>query len=207
MNMLEGPLLKKIIVFALPLAASSVLQQLFNAADIAVVGRFAGSEAMAAVGSNASVIGLLVNLFVGLAVGANVVIANLIGAGRRERINDAVHTIIALAFLAGVILLGAGMVMAKPILSLMGAPDDVMDLAVLYLRVYFLGMPVVLLYNYGSAVLRSKGDSRRPLLALSASGVLNIGLNLLFVIVFHLSVVGVALATGFSNCVGAGLIL
>ncbi len=207
LNMVEGPLLSKIIFFALPLAASSVLQQLFNAADIAVVGRFASSEAMAAVGSNASVIGLLINLFVGLAVGANVVIANLIGANHRERINEAVHTVIAVAFLAGILILGIGFVLAKPILSLMGAPDNVMDLAVLYLRVYFFGMPVVLLYNYGSAILRSKGDSRRPLLALALSGVANIGLNLLFVIVFHLSVVGVALATVFSNCIGAGLIL
>ena len=206
-DMLHGPLLSKIILFALPLAASSVLQQLFNSADIAVVGRFASSEAMAAVGSNASVIGLLVNLFVGLSVGANVVIANLIGANHRERINDAVHTVIAVALAAGVILLALGILLAKPILSLMGAPDNVMDLAVLYLRVYFLGMPVVLLYNYGSAILRSKGDSRRPLLALALSGVVNIGLNLLFVIAFHLSVVGVALATVFSNCIGAGMIL
>lgn len=205
--MVHGPLLGKIFLFALPLAASSVLQQLFNAADIAVVGRFASSQAMAAVGSNASVIGLLVNLFIGLSVGANVVIANLIGAGHRERINEAVHTVIAVALAAGAMLLVIGIVLAPFILSLMGAPDDVMDLAVLYLRVYFLGMPVILIYNYGSAILRSKGDSRRPLVCLAFSGVINIGLNLLFVIVFHLHVVGVALATVLSNCVGAGLIL
>lgn len=206
-DMLHGPLLGKVLLFALPLAASSVLQQLFNAADIAVVGRFASSEAMAAVGSNASVIGLLVNLFVGLSVGANVVIANLIGSGRREKINEAVHTVITVAIVAGVILLGVGMVLARAILSLMGAPENVLNLAVLYLRVYFLGMPFMLIYNYGSAILRSKGDSRRPLLSLALSGVINIGLNLLFVIPLQLHVIGVALGTVCSNAIGAILIL
>ncbi len=205
--MLHGPLLGKIFLFALPLAISAVLQQLFNAADIAVVGRFASSHAMAAVGSNAPVIGLLVNLFVGLSVGANVVIANLIGAGQKNRISDAVHTIMTLAILMGLILTVFGIVISPAILNLMGAPEEVMNLSVLYLRVYFLGMPVVLLYNYGAAILRSKGDSRRPLFALAFSGVINIGLNLLFVIVFHLHVVGVALGTVLSNTVGAGMIL
>lgn len=207
MDMLQGPLLGKIFFFALPLAISAVLQQLFNAADVAVVGRFASPDAMAAVGSNAPVIGLLVNLFLGLSVGANVVIANLIGAGQKDRIRDAVHTILALAILMGFILTVFGIAISPAVLGLMGAPEEVMNLSVLYLRVYFLGMPMVLLYNYGAAILRSKGDSRRPLFALALSGVINIGLNLLFVIVFHLHVAGVALATVLSNAVGASLIL
>ena len=205
--MVHGPLAGKIIVFALPLAASSVLQQLFNAADLAVVGRFANAEAMAAVGSNASVISLLISLFVGMSVGANVVVANLLGAGRREELSGAVHTVITLALAAGAFLLVLGILLAQPILRLMGAPENVMNLAVLYLRIYFLGMPAMMVYNYGSAVLRSRGDSRRPFLSLTASGVLNICLNLFFVVVLHLHVIGVGLATSLSNCLAAGLIL
>ena len=205
--MLHGPLAGKIYRFALPLAASSVLQQLFNAADLAVVGRFSTSRVMAAVGSNASVISLLVSLFVGLSVGANVVIANLLGAGRRREVADAVHTVVALALLSGALLLVVGVSLAGPILRLMGAPENVMRMATLYLRIYFCGMPAIMIYNYGSAILRSMGDSRRPFLSLTLSGVLNVALNLLFVIVFHLHVVGVGLATVLSNCVSAGLIL
>ena len=206
-DMLHGPLVGPILRFALPLSATAVLQQLFNAADIAVVGRFASSEAMAAVGSNSSVIALIVNLFMGLAVGANVVVANLIGAGQKTRVNEAVHTIISVGLFAGFLLIGIGNLVARPLLTLMGAPENVMELAVLYLRVYFFAMPGVMLYNFGSAILRSKGDSRRPLLALTASGVINIGLNLLFVIGFHLHVVGVGLATVLSNLVSAGLVI
>ena len=205
--MIHGPLAGKIVLFALPLAASSVLQQLFNAADLAVIGRFANAEAMAAVGSNASVISLLISLFVGMSVGANVVIANLVGAGRREEISDAVHTVVTLALAAGALLLCAGVALAPPILRLMGAPENVMSLAVLYLRIYFLGRPAMMVYNYGSAILRSRGDSRRPFLSLTASGVVNIVLNLFFVVVLKIHVVGVALATVLSNCLAAGLIL
>ena len=204
-DMLHGPLAGKILLFALPLAASSVLQQLFNAADIAVVGRFASSHAMAAVGSNASVINLLVSLFVGMSVGANVVIANLVGAGHRTQIHDALHTAIVLALLAGAFLTTVGIVLAPLILRLMGAPENVMELAVLYLRVYFLGMPGIMVYNFGSAALRSKGDSRRPFLSLTLAGVVNVLLNLIFVLGFHLHVIGVALATVLSNYLGAGL--
>lgn len=207
MDMLHGPLAGKIILFALPLAASSVLQQLFNAADLAVVGRFANSQAMAAVGSNSSVISLLVSLFVGLSVGANVVVANLVGAGRREDINSAVHTVMALALAAGFLLLAMGQVVAAPILRLMGAPENVMEMAVLYLRIYFLGMPAIMVYNFGSAILRSRGDSKRPFYSLTLAGVLNVLMNLLFVVVFHLHVIGVALATVLSNCVSGGLTL
>ncbi len=206
-DMLHGPLAGKIFMFALPLAASSVLQQLFNAADLAVVGRFTNAKCMAAVGSNASVIGLLVNLFVGLSVGANVLIANLVGRGERDRIGDAVHTIVTLALVAGVTILLLGILLARPILTLMGAPKDVIDLAVIYLRIYFCGMPVIMLYNYGSAILRSRGDSKRPFLALTLAGVLNVLLNLLFVIAFKLHVIGVALATVLSNCLSGGLVL
>ena len=206
-DMLHGPLAKKILMFALPLALSSMLQQLFNAADLAVVGRFTNAQCMAAVGSNSSVIGLMVNLFVGLSVGANVLIATLVGSGRRDQIGDAVHTIITLALGAGVIIFILGFILARPILTMMGAPQEVIDLAVLYLRIYFCGMPVIMLYNYGSAVLRSKGDSKRPFLALTLAGIVNVLLNLLFVVVFKLHVIGVALATVLSNCLSGGLIV
>jgi Na+-driven multidrug efflux pump len=156
MDMTHGPLAKKILLFALPLAMSSILQQLFNAADLAVVGRFTNAQAMAAVGSNSSVIGLLVSLFTGLSVGANVVVANILGSGKREKINDAVHTIISVALISGIFLLIAGILVAHPILKLMGAPEDVINLAVVYLRIYFCGMPAIMLYNFGSAILRSK---------------------------------------------------
>ena len=205
--MIHGPLAKKIFLFAVPLALSSMLQQLFNAADLAVVGQFASPNAMAAVGSNASVISLLVSLFTGLALGANVIVGNLIGAGKKEEIHDAVHTSITVALISGLFLLIVGILIARPILTLMGAPKEVIDLATLYLRIYFCGMPAMMLYNFGSAVLRSKGDSTRPFLALTFAGVINILLNLLFVVVFHLHVIGVGLATVLSNCISGGLVL
>ena len=206
-DMIHGPLAKKIFMFALPLAVSSMLQQLFNAADIAVVGRLTNAQAMAAVGSNSSVIGLMVNLFTGLAVGANVVVGNLLGANHRSEISRAVHTIMTVALFSGFFLLLLGNLIAKPILTLMGAPDDVISLAVLYLRIYFCGMPAMMAYNFGSAVLRSRGDSRRPFGALTFAGVLNVLLNLLFVIGLKMSVAGVALATVISNYISGGLIL
>lgn len=205
-DMLHGALLGKLCLFALPLAASSILQQLFNMADIAVVGRFASSRALAAVGANSSAINLLVNLFVGLSVGANVVIASLIGKGETRKINDAVHTVITVALASGVFLLLLGQFVALPILRAMQTPADVIDLAVVYLRLYFLGMPFIMLYNFGSAVLRSKGDSKRPLYCLTTAGVVNVCLNLLLVIVFRLSVAGVAIATVISNVVSATMI-
>lgn len=204
-DMIHGPLAGKIMVFAMTLAFSSMLQQIFNAADLAVVGRFAGSDAMAAVGSNSAVISLIVSLFVGLSIGANVVVANMLGAGRRKRIGDAVHTTVLVALISGVILLVAGIVLAKPVLELMGAPREVMSLAVLYLRIYFCGMPAITVYNFVAAILRAKGDSSRPFYALVAAGILNVLLNLLFVAVFHLHVIGVALATVLSNILSAGL--
>lgn len=206
-DMLNGPLAGPIILFALPLAVSSMLQQLFNAADTAVVGRFASSQAMAAVGSNSSVINLVVALFVGLSVGANVVIASLIGRGKREDISTAVHTAVCVALISGVFLLFVGIGIARPMLELMNTPEDVLDLAVLYLRIYFLGMPFIMLYNFGAAILRSKGDSTRPVYALICGGVLNVLLNLLLVIVFHLHVIGVAAATVTSNVVSSSLVM
>ena len=207
MDMLNGPLLKKIMIFALPLAAASLLQQLFNTTDQAVVGRFAGSEALAAVGSNASLITLLLNLFLGMSIGANVLIARMIGEGKRDRIPAAVHTTMMLALICGFLLLVIGNLFARPILFLMGSPENVIDLASLYLRIYFCGMPFFMIYNFGSSILRSVGDTRRPLYCLMFSGVVNVGLNLLFVIVFHMSVAGVALATLIANGISAGLIV
>ena len=207
LDMTHGPLAGKIFRFAVPLALSSMLQQLFNAADLAVVGRFTNPQAMAAVGSNASVISLLVSLFIGLSIGANVVIGSLIGAGQRDRIRDAVHTVIAVSLISGVLLTVVGNLAAEPILRLMGAPENVMQLAVLYLRIYFFGMPMITLYNFASAILRSKGDSTRPFVAMVLAGVLNVGLNLVFVIVLHLHVIGVALATVLSNCLSGGLMV
>lgn len=206
-DMLNGSLVDKIILFALPLAASSILQQLFNSADLAVVGRFASAEAMAAVGSNAPVINLIVSLFTGLSIGANVLIASLIGKGEKEKINEAVHTIISLSALSGIALIFIGIICSKEILLLMDAPKNVLTAAILYLRIYFVGMPFVMIYNFGSAILRAKGDSARPLLCLTVSGIVNVILNLIFVIGCHMSVDGVAYATVLSNVIGAGFII
>lgn len=206
-DMLNGSLLDKIFKFALPLAASSILQQLFNSADVAVVGRFAGSEALAAVGGNASVISLLVNLFVGLSVGANVTIAGYIGQQKKEKAQEAVHTAMGIALISGVFLIGVGMAAARPILEFIDAPSDVIDLATVYLRIYFAGMPFLMLYNFGAAVLRSVGDTKRPLYCLTVAGVINVCLNLLLVIRFELSVVGVGAATVAANAVSAGMVL
>lgn len=207
MDMLHGSLTDKLICFTVPLALSSILQQLFNSADLAVVGRFDSSAAMAAVGSNAALINLIISLFTGLAVGANVVVAALIGRGHKEQISGAVHTIVTTAFLSGFILLFIGELIAPAVLPMVGTPDDVLPLAEVYLRIYFLGMPFFMTYNFVSAILRAKGDSARPLYALIASGLLNVALNLVFVICFGLGVAGVAIATVLSNGVSAGMVL
>ncbi|MDO5516247.1 MAG: MATE family efflux transporter [Clostridium sp.] len=207
MDMLNGGLLRKILIFALPLALSSMLQQLFNSADVAVVGRFAGNQALAAVGSNQVVINLLINLFVGLSVGANVTVAKYYGKGDKENISNAVHTSILVAVISGLFLIVFGFFMTKIMLEIMGTPEDVIDLAGLYLRIYFAGMPFIMVYNFGSAILRSVGDTKRPLMCLFTAGILNVILNLFFVIVCHLSVAGVAIATVISNMVSSGMIL
>ncbi len=206
-DMLRGPLLGKMVLFALPLAFSTVLQQLFNAADIAVVGRFASSQALAAVGSNNATINLLIGLFVGLSIGTNVLVAKYIGQGDGARVQSAVHTSVVVALFSGFFLLFFGQLYSRPILEFMEAPRDVIDLATLYLRIYFLGVPFIMLYNFGAAILRSKGDSRRPLYCLFLAGVCNVILNLILVIAFRMGVSGVAIATVISNVISSGLVM
>jgi len=206
-DMLNGPLLKKILLFALPLAASSLLQELFNSVDVAVVGHFVGSEALAAVGSNAPVIGLLINLFMGVSMGACAVISNHIGQQDDRSIRHAIDTVQLVAVISGFFLLILGQVAARPILTWMGTPPEVLDEAVTYLRIYFLGMPFIMAFNFGAAILRSMGDTRRPLYILVMAGVVNTLLNLLFVICFRMGVAGVAVATGIANAVSATLII
>ncbi len=206
-DMCNGPILKKMLIFTLPLMCSSMLQLLFNAADIIVVGRFAGDTALAAVGSTSSLVMLLSNLFIGLSVGANVLAARYFGAQRGNELSKTVHTSLLLSMICGVILTAMGILLAKPILQMMDTPGNVINLSVLYLRIYFLGMPAMLLYNFGSAILRAKGDTKRPLIYLSIAGVLNVSLNLVLVIVFNLGVAGVGIATATSQFVSASLML
>lgn len=206
-DMLHGPVLKKIIYFAIPLAIGSTLQQLFNAIDSAVVGRFASSQALAAVGANGPVVSLFVNLFIGISVGSGVLIANYIGSGQEHRISDAVHTSIAISLVSGVFLMGLVQVVAAPLLTLMQTPSDVIHLGVLYLRIYAIGMPFILIYNFGSAILRSAGDSKRPVYSLIVGGVINAILNVIFVVGFHRSVDGVAIATVMSNVVSSSMVM
>ena len=204
-DLTSGPMLQKIILFSVPLAASSILQLLFNAADVVVVGRFAGSTALAAVGSNGALINLLVNLFVGLSLGANVVAARCFGARDEKGVQDTVHTA-ALGLVSGVRLAVVGYCAARGMLELMSCPDDVIGLSTLYLKIYFIGMPMTMLYNFSSALLRAVGDTKRPLYCLAAAGVINVVLNLVFVIGFSMSVAGVALATIISQTVSALLV-
>ena len=204
--MLSGNTWRNMLVFAIPLIASGVLQQSFNSVDIAVVGRFAGHKALAAVGSNGSVISLIVNLFVGLSVGANVVLANYIGRLNSEGIKRTVSTTAALALTSGFLLLAVSQVVAAPLLEMLGTPDEVLDDATTYLRIYSLGMPFMMVFNFGSALLRSCGDTRRPFYALVAGGLVNVALNLLFVICFSMGVKGVAIATVIANVVSASII-
>ena len=174
MDMLHGKIFKNMLIVALPLAACSIMQQLFNSVGVAVVGRFAGSEALAAVGSNGAVINLLVTLFSGISLGSNVIIAGYIGEGNQQKIPSVVHTAVTLALISGILLLLLGQIISHPILLLMGAPKDVLHLATVYLRIYFLGMPFMMLYDFGASILRSIGDTKRPLLALIVSGVVNV---------------------------------
>lgn len=206
LDMLHGPIWSRIPQFALPVAATAILEQLFNASDIAVVGNFTGTErtvAVAAVGANSSIISLIVNLFVGIALGANVAIAHAIGRGDKTSVQKTVHTSIILALAVGLLIALAGELAAAPVLKLLQVPDDVFPLALLYLRIYLLGMPVILLYNFEAAIFRSIGETKTPLLALAFSGCLNVVLNLFFVIVLHMTVNGVAIATVISNCVSS----
>lgn len=206
-DMLHGPLLMKILIFALPLAASSLMQQLFNSVDVAVVGHFANKEALAAVGSNAPVINLLINLFMGISMGANVIISNHIGQNDSKSIKDAIHTVALVSVGSGIFLMLLGIIVARPILELIDTPDSVLSLAVVYLRIYFCGIPFFMVFNFASAILRSMGDTRRPLYILLIAGTVNTVLNLFFVICLHMSVAGVAIATCISNVISATLIV
>lgn len=207
MDMTTGPLTGKILRFALPLMLAGMLQLLFNAADIIVVGQNAGPTALAAVGSTGSLINLLVNVFIGLSVGTNVLVGQYYGAKREQDVSETIHTAVLISLICGTILILIGAALAAPLLELMGTPDDVLSQAVLYMRIYFLGMPVMMLYNFGSAVLRAVGDTRRPLYFLIFAGIVNVVLNLFFVIVLHLHVAGVALATVISQGISALLIV
>ena len=206
-DMLNGPLLGKIILFYIPLMLSGILQLLFNAADVAVVGRFAGNEALAAVGSTSSLTNLLVNLFIGLSVGANVLVSRFYGAEQFQELKEMIQTAILTALVGGVILIFVGFFVSRPALTFMKTPEDVIDHSVLYMRIYFAGMPFLMTYNFGAAILRAVGDTRRPLYYLLLAGVINVILNLVFVIVFHMGVAGVATATVISQAVSCILIL
>lgn len=198
-DMVNGTLVGKIIKFAMPIAASTILQQLFNSADVAVAGHFVGSNALAAVGSNSAVISMFVTLITGLSVGANVIIAKFIGENRKDKISNAVHTSFSFSILCGLFLLLVGMIISRPVLELISTPANVLDSAVLYLRIYFVGIPFIVIYNFCSSMLRSIGDTKRPLYCLIFSGIINVALNLFFVIVLKMGVSGVALATVLSN--------
>ncbi len=209
LDMLNGSIWNKLPVFALPIAATGILEQLFNASDIAIVGNFAQTDktaAVAAVGANSPIIGLILNLFIGIALGANVVIANAIGRDDRQTVQKAVHTSMVVSVIGGVLVAVIGEIIAEPLLTVLNVPDDVLELALLYLRIYFLGMPVILLYNFEAAIFRSIGETKMPLIALTLSGILNVLLNLFFVIVLKMSVNGVATATVLANFVSAGIL-
>lgn len=206
-DMCSGPVLRKMLFFTLPLMCSGILQLLFNAADIIVVGKFAGDNSLAAVGSNAALISLLTNFFIGLSIGGNVLAAHFYGAKQENDLRETVHTAMLISVCSGILLTLAGCIGAGQILVWMQTPQEVADLAVLYLRIYFLGMTAMMVYNFGSAILRAIGDTRRPLYYLSAAGIVNVVLNLLFVIRFRMGVAGVGLATVISQCISAFLIV
>lgn len=206
-DMTSGTILNKMLLFAVPLMASSLLQLLFNAADTVVVGKFSGDNALAAVGSTSALINLLVNLFLGLSVGTNVLVARYFAAKQEKDLSETIHTSVLLSLVSGVILIFVGVIGSKYFLIWMGSPNGVIELATLYLRIYFAGMPAMLLYNFGAAILRATGDTQRPLYYLVIAGIVNVILNLIFVIVFHMSVAGVGLATVISQCISAGLVL
>ena len=206
MDMCNGPLLSKILIFALPLMASGVLQLLFNAADIIVVGRFSGSQALAAVGSTSALVNLFTNVFIGFSIGTNVLVGQFFAAKDEKNVFEIVHTSMLLAVLGGVLLIIIVLPMAPVVLGWMGTPDDVLSQASLYIRILFIGMPMMMVYNFGAAILRAIGDTRRPLYYLTFAGVINVILNLVFIIVFHMGVAGVALATIISQTVSAVLV-
>ena len=206
-DMCNGSIMNKMLLFTVPLMCSSILQLLFNAADIVVVGRFAGDNSLAAVGSTSAIVNLLVNVFTGLAIGANVLVAKYYGAKQDKDLHETIHTSILLSILSGLLLTVLGIGCAKQLLHWMQTPEEVLNLAVIYLRIYFLGMVAMMLYNFGSAILRAVGDTKRPLYYLLIAGVINVVLNLIFVIVLKMDVAGVALATTISQCISAALVI
>ncbi len=206
-DMSKGSILKNMLAFAIPLMLSNIMQLLYNAADVIVVGRWGGQSSLAAVGATSSLMHLLTNLFIGLSVGASVAVSKRYGAGDLQGLDRTVHTTVTIGILSGTLSLVIGEVLCKPILQLMGTPSDVIDLAVLYMRIIFIGVPAQMIYNFGAAILRSVGDTRRPLYILSVSGVINVVLNLILVIVFHLNVAGVAMATAIAHYISAGAVM
>lgn len=206
-DMCNGSIMDKLISFSLPLMLSSILQLMFNAVDIIVVGRFSGSQALAAVGSTTALINIFTNLFIGISLGANVLAARYYAAGRDKEMSETVHTAITLALISGVIMAFVGLIFAKGALELMGTPEDVIQLSTLYMRIYFLGMPFFMLYNYGAAILRAVGDTKRPLIFLIISGCTNAVLNMTLVIIFGLGVAGVAIGTVISQMISCVLVL
>ncbi len=206
-DMCNGSIMDKLISFSLPLMLSSILQLMFNAVDIIVVGRFDSSQALAAVGSTTALISIFTNLFIGISLGANVLAARYFAAGRDREMSESVHTSIALALVSGIIMIFVGIGMSRFALELMDTPADVIDLSVTYMRIYFCGMPFFMLYNYGAAILRAVGDTKRPLMFLAAAGMANVALDLLLVIVIPLGVAGVAIGTVSSQFISCILVL
>ncbi len=206
-DMCNGTLLDKLISFSLPLMLSGILQLMFNAVDIIVVGNFTGSQALAAVGSTTSLINLFINLFIGISLGANVLAARHYAAGRDREMSETVHSSMALALISGIVMVFVGLIFSRGALELMDTPDDVIDQSTLYMRIYFAGMPFFMMYNYGASILRAVGDTKRPLLFLVIAGIVNAGLNMFLVIVFHLGVAGVAIATVVSQMISCVLVL
>ncbi len=207
MDMCTGPLIRKLLMFSVPLILSGILQLLFNAADVVVVGKFSGSDALAALGSTGSLINLFVNVFIGFSIGTNVLVAQFFGAGKERDVNETVHTSVLLGILGGLMLTVLGAFLARPLLALMDTPKEVIDQAVLYMRIYFIGMPAMLVYNFGASILRAIGDTKRPFYYLLMAGAVNVVLNLISVIIFQMGVAGVGIATVVSQIISAGLIL
>lgn len=206
-DMCNGSIMDKLISFSLPLMLSGILQLMFNAVDIVVVGRFSGSQALAAVGSTTALINIFTNLFIGISLGANVLAARFYASGKEKEMSETVHTAITLALISGIIMAVVGLLLAKLALRLMGTPSDVIELSTLYMRIYFCGMPFFMLYNYGAAILRAVGDTKRPLIFLIISGVANAGLNMILVIIFHMGVAGVGIGTVISQLISCILVL
>ena len=206
-DMCNGTIMDKLVSFAIPLMVSGILQLMFNAVDIIVVGRFSGSQALAAVGSTTALINVFTNLFIGVSLGANVLAARFYAAGKTKEMSETVHTSVTLALISGVAMAAVGLVFSRLALEVMGTPADVIDQSTLYMRIYFLGMPFFMLYNYGAAILRAVGDTKRPLMFLVVAGVTNAVLNMILVIVFHLGVAGVAIATIISQLISCILVL